>query len=231
VQDRFAMPYMNSLTWRPELGTQILVIDKADFSKRRVFEAPPFFFFHLGDAWEEADGTIRFDAAMDVDPSFAVVGAVGIIQGKDIRGGDPQLGLISLKPNGAVEITRAGLVGEFPRTDPRFAGQRRRHTVHLTKGGKDRPLMQAVAVTDWKAHKTDVHDFGPTQIVEEMVFVPRPGGSAEFDGWLMGTTINLLAGKTELHVFDARRVSAGPLVSWQADVALPVTFHGVFAPS
>jgi len=231
VQDHFAMPYMNSLTWKPELGTQILVVDKADFSQRRIFDAPPFFFFHLGDAWEEADGAIRFDAAMDVDASFATVGAVGIIQGKDIRGADPQLGLISLKPNGSVDITRAGLVGEFPRTDPRFAGANRRHTVHLTKGARDRPLMQAVAVTDWKTQKTDIHDFGPSQVVEEMVFVPRPGSSAEFDGWLMGTSINLLAGKTELHLFDARRVSAGPLASWQADVPLPVTFHGVFVPS
>jgi all-trans-8'-apo-beta-carotenal 15,15'-oxygenase len=34
---------------------------------------------------------------------------------------------------------------------------------------------------------------------------------------------------TELHVFDARRVEAGPLVSWRASAALPVTFHGCFA--
>jgi carotenoid cleavage dioxygenase-like enzyme len=61
-----------------------------------------------------------------------------------------------------------------------------------------------------------------------MVFVPRPGGGAEFDGWLVGTTINLSARRTELHLFDAGRVAAGPLVSWAADVALPVTFHGVF---
>jgi all-trans-8'-apo-beta-carotenal 15,15'-oxygenase len=228
IQDRFAMPYMNSLTWRPELGTQILVIDKEDLSKRRVFEAPSFFFFHLGDAWEEADGTIRFDAALDKDPTFATTGASALIQGKDVAGSDSSMALFSLKPNGAVDITRPGLIGEFPRADPRFAGLARTRTVHLTKGAVDHPLMQAVAVTDWRAGKTESFDFGRRQIVEEMVFVPRPGGSAEFDGWLVGTTINLKARRTELHVFDARRVTAGPLVSWAADLALPVTFHGVF---
>lgn len=229
IQDRFAMPFMKSMSWKPELGTQILVVDKADFSKRRIYEAPSLFFFHLGDAWEDADGTIRFDMAMDKDPSFAVTGGVAIIEGRDVGGADPLFSLITLKPDGKVEVTRAPAgVGEFPRADPRFAGLARSRTVHLTKGSSSHPLMQAVAVTDWRRERTDIFDFGPTQIVEEMVFVPRPGGSAEFDGWLVGTTINLLSRRTELHVLEARRVAAGPLVSWEASLALPVTFHGVF---
>ncbi len=227
IQDRFAMPYVNSLTWKPELGTQILVIDKADFSQRRVYEAPPLFFFHLGDAWEEADGTIRFDIATDRDPTFAVTGAAALIEGREVGVADSAFALVTLKAGGDVRITPAG-IGEFPRTDPRFAGRVRSRTVHLTKGSPSHPLMQAVAVTDWRREKTESFDFGPTQIVEEQVFVPRPGGSAEFDGWLVGTTINLLSRRTELHVFDARRVAAGPLVSWEASLALPVTFHGVF---
>lgn len=228
IQDRFTMPYKDSLSWRPELGTQILVLDKADLGKRRIFEAPPFFFFHLGDAWEEADGTIRFDAALDKDPAFAIEGGAAIITGRDVGGADPAMALVTLRPGGAVDITRTGLSGEFPRTDPRFAGLARRRTVHLTRGADAHPLMQAVAVSDWQSGRTDVYDFGPGHIVEEMVFVPRPGGQAEFDGWLVGTSINLAARHTELHAFDARRVAAGPIASWAADVALPVTFHGVF---
>jgi carotenoid cleavage dioxygenase-like enzyme len=228
IQDRFAMPFMDSLSWRPDLGTQILVVDKADFSRRRIFEAPSFFFFHLGDAWEEADGTIRFDAAIDKDPAFAVEGAAALIVGRDIGAADSAMALVTLRPNGSADVVRTGLTGEFPRTDPRFAGRLRRRTVHLTRGADSHPLMQAVAVTDWTSGKSEIHDFGPGHIVEEMVFVPRPGGAAEFDGWLVGTTINLTARRTELHLFDAGRVAAGPLVSWAADLALPVTFHGVF---
>jgi len=228
IQDRFTMPYMNTLTWKPELGTRILVVDKDDLTRQRVYEAPPFFFFHLGDAWEDSDGTIRFDAALSSDPSFATTGASALIEGRQVGSADSEMALIALTPGGKAEVTRPGLVGEFPRTDPRYAGLARARTVHLTNGSGDHPLLQGVAVTDWRRQKTDSFDFGPTQIAEEMVFVPRPGGSDEFDGWLVGTTINLLAKRTELHVFDARRVAAGPLVSWQADRALPVTFHGVF---
>ncbi len=229
VQARFVAPVVRSYDWKPELGTRILVIDKDDFSKRREFEGPPLFFFHLGDAWSDRDGTIRFDAAIDKDPSFAIEGASALVQGRKVSGADSQMVLISLRPDGRVDVDRPGVIGEFPRTDPRFAGLGRDRTVHLTKGSPNHPELRAVAVTDWRRGRTESFDFGPDQITEEAVFVPRPGGSGEFDGWLVGTTINIAAKRTELHVLDARRVDEGPLVSWAVDQALPMTFHGVFA--
>lgn len=229
IQERFVAPVVRSYDWKPELGTRILVIDKDDLSKRREFEAPPLFFFHLGDAWSDKDGTIRFDAAIDQDPSFALNGAMALMQGKAVGSSDGKMVLISLRPDGRVDVDRPDLVGEFPRVDPRFAGQSRTRTAHLTKGSPNHPVLRAVAVTDWKRGRTDSFDFGPNQITEEVVFVPRKGGTEEFDGWLVGSTINITAKHTELHVFDARRVAEGPVVSWAADRALPMTFHGVFA--
>ena len=64
--------------------------------------------------------------------------------------------------------------------------------------------------------------------MEEAVFVPRPAGTDELDGWLLAPSVNLLARATELHVFDARRVASGPICTWRADVVLPVSLHGAF---
>ena len=125
-------------------------------------------------------------------------------------------------------LSREAVAAEFPRGDARFAGLDRRYSIHLTNEQPDRPLFQAVALRDWKADRDQVFTFGPRHLVEEMVFAPRPGSSEELDGWLIGTTLNLDARATELHVFDARHVRQGPVVSWRAPVALPVTFHGVF---
>ena len=71
-------------------------------------------------------------------------------------------------------------------------------------------------------------DFGADHVMDEMVFVPRPGGSAENDGWLVGPSINLAARATELHVLDAARIEDGPVASWRAETALPVSFHGIW---
>lgn len=228
VQERFAMPFSTSMVWKPELGTQVLVLDKDDLTQRRTFELPPFFFFHLGDAWEDSDGTIRFDAAVDDDASGTATNAGLLLQGKHVRAAPPRRALITLRADGKGEFAKETVSAEFPRADPRFAGLARRYSVHVTNEKPDRPLFQGVAVRDWKNDRDQVFDFGPRHLVEEMVFVPRPGSSEELDGWLVGTTVNLDARATELHVFDARLVQQGPVVSWRAPVALPVTFHGVF---
>jgi all-trans-8'-apo-beta-carotenal 15,15'-oxygenase len=64
--------------------------------------------------------------------------------------------------------------------------------------------------------------------MEEAVFVARPDGSAELDGWLLAPSVNTRAKATELHVFDARRIAEGPLCTWRADRVLPVSLHGTF---
>ncbi len=229
IQESFRMPYASNMSWRPELGTQVLVIDKADLSKRRTFELDSFFFFHLGDAWEETDGTIRFDACIDDNPDGVAKASDKLLRGQLLTGiAPPRLAQITLSPNGKAAMTRFASTAEFPRSDPRFAGQKRAFTVHATHERANRPLFQGVAVRDWNRDREQVFDFGPDHLVEEMIFAPRKGSSAEFDGWLVGTSVNLKARATELHVFDARRVEAGPLVSWRAPMALPVTFHGCF---
>lgn len=65
--------------------------------------------------------------------------------------------------------------------------------------------------------RADRFDFGAEQLVEEFV----PAGDH-----LIGTTLNLAAGASELRVFGARRIADGPLASWRSDVALPLSFHG-----
>lgn len=231
VVGRFQMPISTAMTWKPELGTQVLVIDKDDLSKRRVFELPPFFFFHLGDAWEERDGTIRFDACIDENPSGTAQNAGLFLQGGHVPGPPPRRAFITLRANGRAELAKEAATAEFPRGDARFAGEVRHYSIHVTNERADRPLFQGVAVRDWKRDRDQVFDFGPRHLVEEVVFVPRPGSSQELDGWLVGTTLNLDARATELHAFDARHVERGPVAAWRAPVALPVTFHGVFVQS
>ena len=128
------MPFSNRFAWRPELGTQVLVVDKDDLSSRRLYDLPTFSFFHLGDAWEDASGTIRFDVAAGRDVAFAVEGARVLVDQRGTVPGEPsQLALVTLYPDGRAEMERSGVSAEFPRGDPRRSGLRRRLTAHVTK--------------------------------------------------------------------------------------------------
>jgi len=228
IQDKFSLPFIDSLSWRPEEGTQVLVVDKDDLTKRRLFELPAFSFFHLADAWEEKDGTIRFDGCLEPTPMFAITGAPGYVRGEHIHVPAPMLNMIALHPGGQATLTATSISAEFPRNSANHAGVRRRHTVHVGLYRDDRPLAQGVGIWDWARGRDDAFDFGPRHLVEEFLFVPRAGASSEMDGWIVGNTVNIDARATELHVFDARHVSRGPVCTWRADVALPIGFHGTF---
>lgn len=226
---RDTMPFVTRLDWRPEMGTLVAVVDKDDLSKMRTYELPTFSHFHLGDAWEEADGTIRFDVPAGEDVQFGVDGARVLVEGKGTVPGAPSLlSRVTLHADGRADFERTDVTAEFVSADPRRRGLRRSLTVHVTGERSDRPLATGLAVRDWDAGTSDVFSFGDAHVVEEALFVPRPGRSAERDAWIVVPTINLAAARTELHVLDAARVSDGPIVSWRGDVALPAGFHGTW---
>lgn len=230
VFDRPGMPYASQFAWRPELGTQVMVLDKADLSRRRIFELPAFSYFHLGDAWEDASGTIRFDVAAGKDVAFAIDGARVLVEQRGtVPGEHAVLKLVTLHPDGRAGMTSSCVTAEFPKNDPRRAGLPRALTVHVAGERPDRPLPTGLATWNWDSGTSDYFNFGVTQIVEEAVIVPKPGRTGETEAWLVAPSINLPEGVTELHVFEAARVADGPVATWRADVALPAGFHGVWA--
>jgi all-trans-8'-apo-beta-carotenal 15,15'-oxygenase len=111
--------------------------------------------------------------------------------------------------------------GEFPRTDPRRVGLQHRFTSGVIDGG--------IARWDWDSGRQDTFAYGSGYWSEEPVFVPRPGGSDESDGWLIATMLNQRAARTELAVFDAKRIADGPLARLACPYSLPLGFHGAFA--
>jgi carotenoid cleavage dioxygenase-like enzyme len=229
VRETLRTPIVAGMKWRPELGTRVLVLDKDDLSKRRTYELPAVSFFHLGDAWRETDGTIRFDGCFGADVTHAIEDVGRMTAGEPYLATPARMAMVALSPDGRAALEWTKTAAEFPQVDRRRAGLPRRYTWHVT--GDRQPLPRALAVTDWKRGRTERFDFARPHVVEEAVFVPRRGGSEEGDGWLVGTSINLAARATELHVFDARRVAAGPLCTWRADLALPAGFHGTFVPA
>ena len=213
------MPFASGMRWRPEQGTRVLVIDKADLTKQRVFELPALFFFHLGDGWEDKDGTIHFDGAFDDSPLFATETASALVEGRYPRTERPLLRLISLHPDGRAQLRATDTTAEFPRNPGGNAGPR--PTFHVGGYRPERPFARSIGRWDWQRGRGVGHDFGAHQIVEEFV----PAGR-----WLIGTSINLAARATELHVMEADHLDAGPVASFRADVALPHSFHGSWLP-
>jgi carotenoid cleavage dioxygenase-like enzyme len=207
--------------WTPSEPLAIIVLDKADLSRQRVYELPARFLFHIGNAWEDAGGTIRIDALLYADARFATRASRDLALGRLAESPNARPTLLTLHANGRAEMSALAGAGEFPRVNPRRIGERHRYTYGVIESG--------LARWDWEGGRSETFIHGRHFWAEEPVFVPRQSRSGETDGWVLATRLNLRTEKTELCVFDARSLDGGPIAVLACPYALPLGFHGAFA--
>ena len=206
--------------WRGDKPLTALVLDKNTLEIVRRHELPAHFLYHIGNAWEDTDGTIRLDACLDTDATFASKTARDLALGIAQAPLSPRPSLITLPASSTGSIAKLPGSGEFPRIDPRRVAMRHRFTHGVTQGG--------VATWDWEKGVSETYLHPPGTWSEEPVFVPRKGASGERDGWLVQTALDPHAGRTMLCIFDARRTQDGPIARLSCPYALPLGFHGAF---
>lgn len=229
------VPFLDTHRWHADAPLRAVAVDKDTLAVARRWELPAGFGFHFGNAWEEADGTIRCDFCLAPDAGLVDRTLRLVMRGERAESAPPRTTLITLHPDGRtlVEPLSAGLA-EFPRVDPRVVGRRNRALFHLERRADGTgPWLGAVVRRDMETGAVDRFDHPPGTIAEEMVVVPRPGGVAEGDGWLLGTVLAVGdtgdRSRTGLLLFDAARLSAGPVAEAWLDAPLPLGFHGAFA--
>jgi all-trans-8'-apo-beta-carotenal 15,15'-oxygenase len=213
---------------KPDLPMQVLVFDRETLDLRREAQLPPGYVFHFGNAWEEADGTIRFDMVRTNDTN-----EVQELR-KPMRGEWPAsvsaMEFVTLPVKGAPGVSALGQRVEFPRVDPRRVARATRYVYTAAFASPETSHWHdAVAKFDTRRGTVQLFAYGDDWMAEEHVFVPRPGGTAEDDGWLLGTALNWKRQQTALSLFDARRPGAGPIARAWLDVPMPLGFHGQFA--
>ncbi|MGI2116816.1 carotenoid oxygenase family protein [Shewanella oncorhynchi] len=73
--------YIDAFKWRPELPSQLLVIDKADFKARQLHQLPAGFVFHFGQAIEKND---ELSVQLCLYPNSAILtqGMKGLLTGE-----------------------------------------------------------------------------------------------------------------------------------------------------
>jgi len=86
--------------------------------------------------------------------------------------------------------------------------------------------MQALLRHDFTAGTTQRVDAGKGHALEEVVFVPRPGASAEEDGWLLHQGYSAVRNETYLDIRDAVTLERAARV-WTGQ-HFPLGLHGNF---
>lgn len=217
--------YLDAQVWNGQRPLRAVVVDRADFTLRRIVELPAGMVFHLGNGWDEND-MVRFDACLSADDSGlrAVEGAMRGESWPEART-DTVLVTLNLRSGTARSETLLGGT-EFPRVAAADVGSRYRQLFVTTSHSTTEFGMTGVARLDVESGRVDRYEYGPQWIVEEHIPVPKASGRGQ---WLIGAAYDVRQRQTVLAVFDGAHLASGPVARARLPYAAPLCFHGNFA--
>ena len=136
-----------------------------------------------------------------------------------------------------IQMTRlTEMVGEFPRIDDRFAGQEYEHgfllvqdmaqPVDLPGRSASGMLMNTLGHINVKTGESESWWVGPVSSLQEPAFIPRPGSTAEGDGYIVMIENRLAEMGSRLLLFDALDVAKGPIAVIGLPFRIRMGLHG-----
>lgn len=206
-----------------------VVVAKDTLQVRKIFELPPHMVFHFGNAWDDG-ATTRFDVVLH--GGDALMDVSRLMQGER-PSNDPERSYaaqITLDyAKGSADVARLLGASEFPRVMPQMVSGRHRKLALLSSSPRNpRRVLDTVNLIDTDSGKSDAYRFDAGWQVEEHVLVPRANARSETDGYLVGVAQDAPRARTVLTVFDAGRISDGPLALARLPYRAPHCFHGNF---
>jgi all-trans-8'-apo-beta-carotenal 15,15'-oxygenase len=218
------------LQFNPKKPTQVILIPR-NGGEMKVLETEPCFVFHHANAWEESGevfvDSIAYKSFPDVDANadFRDVDFDAIPEGQ----------LWRFKMNLQAESVEHQLIEsrtcEFPTLHPNRVGQAYRY---LYMGAAEAPAgnapLQAVLKIDWQTGERQIWSAAPRGFAGEPIFVPRPGGAAEDDGWLLVLMYDAANHRSDLVILDARDLTKEPVARLHLKHHVPYGLHGNFTP-
>ncbi|MCF2949407.1 carotenoid oxygenase family protein [Paraglaciecola aquimarina] len=215
--------FFSSIEFSKQLPMQVLLINKEDFSITKQYELPAGFAFHYGNAWEDKDGTVHFDASLY--PDLSVLTALSdVMQGHDLQGAtDAQNVLVTLHKNGSHSMLNTMVNSEFPRVFSQVTGLKNQTLFHVSnETGK--MWSDRVSRFDLSSQSYQHYHFGDEYLVEEHIPIKGTGKQ----NYLLGTALNVPTKRTCLNVFNADALTDGPMARAWLPYHIPLGFHGNF---
>jgi all-trans-8'-apo-beta-carotenal 15,15'-oxygenase len=224
--------FFERLRYAEDLPCRVAVVPKNALDSPRWFDVDFGMVYHFADAFERGSEII-VRAARHTRASAARSPFAAAMHGQADATDDP-VDLVELcidLAGGRARWVETHIHGtEFPTFDARASDPRHaRIYAPLRVKPALAPYPNAVASIDVHRERLSVHRYGDSIMAEEHVFVARPGSHRPGQGWLVGTLLDPINGRSGLVVLDAEHVDAGPLATAWLPYAFPLGFHGAFS--
>jgi all-trans-8'-apo-beta-carotenal 15,15'-oxygenase len=198
--------------------------------KPRIIDAPDGFVFHHLNAWEEGDAVVVESIFYADFPSIG--------PDDDFRSVN-----FELLPEGLLEQCRINLSDgsvstqrlserccEFAMVNPEREGLPCRFAwMAVTERETGNDPLQAIKKLDLQSGERQLWSAAPRGFVSEPLMVPRPGSSAEDDGWVLCLVWNGARCASDLVILDA--ASLAEVAVLELPLAVPHGLHGSWVPA
>lgn len=213
----------------PKATTKIIVIPREGTGSLKTLNAPAGFVFHHANAFEQ-DGKVMVDSivyqdfpTLDEGMGFEDVDFSQVPEGQLWRF---TLDLATDKAEATCLVSRCC---EFPTLHPHQVGQPYRY---LFIGAAHQPIgnapLQALLKQDLQTGEAQLWSEAPRGFMGEPVFVPKPGGTAEDEGWVLCLIYNAARQCSDLIILDGQNIEAGPVARLKLKHHVPYGLHGSF---
>jgi carotenoid cleavage dioxygenase-like enzyme len=197
----------------------------------RWFEAEPCFIYHSVNAWEDGD-----EIVMDVcrvkrpEPRSDLDGPLAQMLSYLRLDAHMQRYRFDLRGGRTIEEVIDDDNSEFPSINQGRVGRRSRYAYNMHISPESELLFDGLMKYDVESGVAVTHRFGEGRWGSEAPFAPRPGASAEDDGYVVSYVYDEREGRSEVEVLDAADLTAGPVCRIKLPVRVPIGFHATWVP-
>lgn len=224
IKSKTKNAFFGAIDFDKNLPMRVLVVDKQTLTLQREYELDSGFAFHFGNAWEDEQGTIRFDASLY--PNIDTLHYMSdVMQGKTSHPTPAKTTFFTLYKDGKTSQHALDGISEFPRIYGHLTGLKNQLLVTLSSIESD-VWSDAVRVINTNTGKQDTFVYGTDFLVEEHVIVDNT--QKEGNGYLVGTALHVPSKRTCVNIFKVNRVSDGPICRAWLPHVIPLGFHGNF---
>lgn len=217
------------LMFEPERPSRFGILPRhSDNSSIRWFETPACYVFHTLNAYEEGDEVVLVACRMN---------STKVLMSEEQTLGETEgdIGCLyrwrfNLSTGTVQEEALDDRFSDFPRVNEQLLGRPTRYGYAAKFAPSPMPLIDGLIKYDFSNGSSQTQEFGAGCYGGEAVFVPRPGATAEDDGWLITFVYDTGEDTSELVVVNAQDVTAQPVARVLIPQRVPYGFHGAWVP-
>jgi len=222
--------YGDSFDWKPELKTQILVIDSETLSLVSCGETDAWFQWHFANGFVKEDGSVAVDFVRFAD--FQTNQRLKEVPTGETRtDAEGTLCRVHLNPLTGKVIGIEELLDkacEFPVVPASEIGQDSRY-IYLAMYRSDVDIVAerygAIARLDTQTRNLTIADCGENRYPTEPVYVPDISSEK---GWILTVVYDGNSDSSEVWIFDSDGLSRPPICQLELPGVIPLSFHGTW---